>query len=427
MTATTSVRTQRPLACTTVPATTVLPGTRSNESGLIDNATRGCECGDPTRSVCYSPEGGAQECNPRPGYTMENGTFIDVAECGDNVGVRAWCGRGGVCVEGVGKSVCQCSYGYTNDTLSNGECVGVVCAEGLELSSSGCHDPCRTGCPPPFSCGLTSNRGTECKCQSKCQDLLQTGDTTSSIFHGSFLAASVSQDLISTRRLLKTLETCLGHHTVEITSVDVTTSLKRSVPQLTYQKVQFLVSTRHPNMAQEVAEVIKKQCEAPFNNQSTFCVLPGGLVVKKDSITVADINPCEEDPCPGEVFLCQPLNNTSGRFKCVCRPGFVKVTLEGAPDFCQDMDECRGNSSICSEDFDCINTPGSFVCRLKPESQEHRGKAEREMAISFGVLFFLTVFITCGLVFLLMKKNRSRRELVPMSTTTGFDNESYLR
>lgn len=62
---------------------------------------------------------------------------------------------------------------------------------------------------------------------------------------------------------------------------------QRSVSQMTNVQVQFLVTTSRPNMTQEVAEIIKKQCEASKVVPDT-CILPGGLVVMKDSITVDD-------------------------------------------------------------------------------------------------------------------------------------------
>ncbi|XP_042228270.1 adhesion G protein-coupled receptor E2-like [Homarus americanus] len=198
---------------------------------------------------------------------------------------------------------------------------------------------------------------------------------------------------------------------------------KRSVSQL---QVEFLVVTQQPNITQEVADAIKMQCEPSEDINPGVCVLAGGLVIQEDSITVENNDPCAEQPCPGnDVFTCRPRPNTTGRFVCSCKTGFLKVNVLGTPGMCKDVDECDGGERVCEEEHECINTPGSFVCRQKPSALGQNAKVMKKLAIAFGVLFFIALFVIVGFVYLLKKKNKSNRELVPMSATSGFDNDAY--
>ncbi|XP_071547795.1 uncharacterized protein [Panulirus ornatus] len=493
---------------------------------VLKDETTACECSEPGKSICYKPEEGQQECNPRPGYKMKNNTFYDVAECEDEASVRSWCWENGVCVEGEGGSRCVCQEGYTNNTENYGLCVAIECPAGTRISGSVCVDACTTiTCPPPLTCALTTAGEPECRCQSACQSLLHANVSTSvyhgsflaathsrdsdiahrvkiannsasstgnliglylftpaaiecpagtrisgsvcvdacttitcpppltcalttagepecrcqsacqsllhanvstSVYHGSFLAATHSRDSDIAHRVKIALETYFGRDTVEVVSIEPQQTRKRSVSRRTNVQIQFLLTTSQANMTQELTEIIMKQCEASQVIPDT-CILPGGLVVLKDSITIEDIDPCAGDPCPGgDIFVCSPRTNASGRFTCSCKPGFHKDDAQGILGFCQDVDECE-DEEACDEDHDCLNTPGSYVCRLKPQLLTADGKVVREMAIAFGVLFFLTFFVTVALIYWLMKKSKSNRELVPMSTTSGFDNEAYHR
>ncbi|KAG7165515.1 Hemicentin-2-like 7, partial [Homarus americanus] len=249
-------------------------------------------------------------------------------------------------------------------------------------------DPCTSDtCTPPFTCTQADKGVTECRCQSACQDLLQPG-VSSSVYHSSLVLTTTTSpgDPNIAWRLTAALEKTFGRNNVEILSIKPKTMRKRSVSQL---QVEFLVVTQQPNITQEVADAIKMQCEPSEDINPGVCVLAGGLVIQEDSITVENNDPCAEQPCPGnDVFTCRPRPNTTGRFVCSCKTGFLKVNVLGTPGMCKDVDECDGGERVCEEEHECINTPGSFVCRLK-------------------------------------KKNKSNRELVPMSATSGFDNDAY--
>ncbi|KAG7168544.1 Signal peptide, CUB and EGF-like domain-containing protein 2-like, partial [Homarus americanus] len=105
---------------------------------VLNDISTGCECNDPERSLCYQPPGGEKQCSPRPGYKLQNSTFVDAAECVDKENVQAWCWKGGKCVEGEGGSRCECQDGYINVTLDYGRCTALECPAGTVVSGSQC-------------------------------------------------------------------------------------------------------------------------------------------------------------------------------------------------------------------------------------------------------------------------------------------------
>ncbi|XP_042222812.1 fibrillin-3-like [Homarus americanus] len=113
---------------------------------VLNDISTGCECNDPERSLCYQPPGGEKQCSPRPGYKLQNSTFVDAAECVDKENVQAWCWKGGKCVEGEGGSRCECQDGYINVTLDYGRCTALECPAGTVVSGSQCVGKCEVHC-----------------------------------------------------------------------------------------------------------------------------------------------------------------------------------------------------------------------------------------------------------------------------------------
>ncbi|XP_032445286.1 fibulin-1 isoform X2 [Xiphophorus hellerii] len=91
------------------------------------------------------------------------------------------------------------------------------------------------------------------------------------------------------------------------------------------------------------------------------CVCNDGFRLQRDGVTCEDINEClaGSHSCSAE----QVCINTDGSFLCrlSCHPGFT-ITDNIV---CKDIDECAVGSHNCGADYACINTPGSFYCDLK--------------------------------------------------------------
>ncbi|XP_027899408.1 fibulin-1 isoform X3 [Xiphophorus couchianus] len=91
------------------------------------------------------------------------------------------------------------------------------------------------------------------------------------------------------------------------------------------------------------------------------CVCNDGFRLQRDGVTCEDINEClaGSHSCSAE----QVCINTDGSFLCrlSCHPGFTIADNI----ICKDIDECAVGSHNCGADYACINTPGSFYCDLK--------------------------------------------------------------
>ncbi|KAK4305814.1 hypothetical protein Pmani_022308 [Petrolisthes manimaculis] len=415
---------------------------------VIDNSTRACNCSDAERSVCYKGDDGQQQCYPRPGFIKSGDEFVDKKECDNKTEVGAWCWRNGMCVEGVGGSSCVCRQGYTNQTNNYG-----ICERGSSQKTS-CNS---TSCPPPLTCGFNHLWTPECVCGIQCKDLIGS-NLTSSVYQGTVLLhtasfnaymtslLSNSTTLRASQKVTQAFGPYFGLDNIEVVSVTpqaATTTTTTSTTTTTRRKkrevmtsgqlllVTFLVATQQrPNMTpQEVMRLVSSECMDVIDT-TDLCTLYGGLVVKKNSITVTERDPCDSQPCPSSANqVCEKVDEAPGRFECSCVPGYSIVQVEGFMGYCQDVDECSVKEDLCEEEHVCINTPGSFVCRYNPGVTKASAQTMREMAISFGILFFLTLFLTIGLLYLLMKKNKRERELVPMTTTTttnaSYENDSY--
>ncbi|MPC45994.1 Hemicentin-2 [Portunus trituberculatus] len=219
------------------------------------------------------------------------------------------------------------------------------------------------------------------------------------------------------------LEDYFGPNTAEVISVTKINATELPDSQQTNVSVEFALVVPQPNISRELPKVIRSVCRS-VESQPALCVLPGGLLLVQDSITAMDKDPCGDDPCQTEQhFTCRIKPNVTGRFVCDCAAGFYKMDIANSLGYCQDVDECEGEEQLCADDQDCINTAGGFVCSSKLTALGPSPKTVREMAITFGVLFFITLLALIAVLCLLKKKHKATRELVPM--TTGFDNSAY--
>ncbi|CAG0888516.1 unnamed protein product [Cyprideis torosa] len=108
------------------------------------------------------------------------------------------------------------------------------------------------------------------------------------------------------------------------------------------------------------------------------CILPGGKLVIKETDVEAieantDFNPCNQssDPCASStVFYCEHTPGISGSFVCKCRDGYrVYNSDESGNEQCEDIDECKENSTIC----DAYGEPEEVVCINKPDLEDELG------------------------------------------------------
>ncbi|XP_068246199.1 fibropellin-1-like isoform X2 [Palaemon carinicauda] len=400
---------------------------RTSSGTCKKESSTSCECSDPTKSVCYLPPGGQPQCHPKPGYLLINGSYVDNAECKNKT--DEWCGAHGECVEGEGGSYCRCMEGYVNSSSSNvGECVAIECPVGTVLSGSTCIDSCSlVKCVNPLRCVATEEGRGECECGVLCQGLLNPEGISSSLYYGSFMTMMLpgSENIIASQ-VTRSLSTYFGKGNVEVTGVKLLTKRKtRSTDSLVDVMVEYVVTSDQPNRDQELSDVIRKQCLPSANLPNGTCILPGNIIVGEKSIIVVAKDPCKDSPCPRDFFDCIPRRDVSGRYLCNCKSGFAKVKMMGTLGFCQDIDECNATKKICQGDQECLNTPGSFVCR-EPAGKLVSDGTMKDIAVAFGILFAATLLVAIGLGYLLMKRSHRVREMVPMTeTNTGFENHAF--
>ncbi|XP_034648726.1 adhesion G protein-coupled receptor E5 [Trachemys scripta elegans] len=87
----------------------------------------------------------------------------------------------------------------------------------------------------------------------------------------------------------------------------------------------------------------------------------------------ASENTCQDiDECQGPSLAdCGPhanCTNLPGNYSCSCIDGYEPSSgkanfLNASENTCQDIDECQRNATICEPHGNCINMPGSYMCK----------------------------------------------------------------
>ncbi|XP_034647872.1 adhesion G protein-coupled receptor E3-like [Trachemys scripta elegans] len=85
----------------------------------------------------------------------------------------------------------------------------------------------------------------------------------------------------------------------------------------------------------------------------------------KANFTNASENTCQDiDECQRNATICEPHGNCinmPGSYMCKCSGGFRK-SQKDTSKICTDIDECHKNPGICGPKATCINTYGSYWC-----------------------------------------------------------------
>ncbi|XP_074917302.1 adhesion G protein-coupled receptor E5-like [Chelonoidis abingdonii] len=80
-----------------------------------------------------------------------------------------------------------------------------------------------------------------------------------------------------------------------------------------------------------------------------------------------DIDECQ-GPSPADCGHHANCTNVAGSYYCTCSDGYesssgkANFTLASG-DSCQDIDECQRNATICAPHGNCINMPGTYMCK----------------------------------------------------------------
>nr|XP_042702721.1 adhesion G protein-coupled receptor E2-like [Chrysemys picta bellii] len=80
-----------------------------------------------------------------------------------------------------------------------------------------------------------------------------------------------------------------------------------------------------------------------------------------------DINECL-GPSPADCGFNTHCANVAGSYYCTCSDGYEPSSgkakfMNTSENTCQDIDECRQNATICEPHGNCINMPGSYMCK----------------------------------------------------------------
>ncbi|CAH3168531.1 unnamed protein product, partial [Pocillopora meandrina] len=93
-------------------------------------------------------------------------------------------------------------------------------------------------------------------------------------------------------------------------------------------------------------------------NNSTGKEYEKNLVKAANYVYHGTKNFCAQSPCEN-YGTCQS-GFTGKRYRCLCASGFTGHDCE------KDIDECALNSHKCSENANCTNTEGSYICSCNP-------------------------------------------------------------
>ncbi|XP_053869142.1 adhesion G protein-coupled receptor E5-like [Malaclemys terrapin pileata] len=83
--------------------------------------------------------------------------------------------------------------------------------------------------------------------------------------------------------------------------------------------------------------------------------------------TCQDIDECQ-GPSPADCGPHANCTNVAGSYYCTCIDGYEPSSgkanfMHASENTCQDIDECQRNTTICEPHGNCINMPGSYMCK----------------------------------------------------------------
>ncbi|XP_065275715.1 adhesion G protein-coupled receptor E5-like [Emys orbicularis] len=109
-------------------------------------------------------------------------------------------------------------------------------------------------------------------------------------------------------------------------------------------------------------------CTKVAGNYSCSCLHGYELSSGKANFMHTNGDTCQDiDECQQNTTICEPHGNCinmPGSYMCKCSWGFGKSQKDPSK-ICTDIDECRKTRDICSPNATCVNTYGSYWCKCR--------------------------------------------------------------